>query len=422
MDQVFSCRYSGYRINRILRVLLFFIIVAILSVGKEASGNPPIAIEHEHGVSAKPKTQLSKALMTLYPADTEAHIYANILSIEDALDKYGTKDPWAAKAFYELGMCRFRLGKSEEALADFTACVNLPEPFSGLHYNAQNMRMQILRQLNRLDEAIATNEQLEKTPAPAPMRERDQANNLMLRAEMQSQLKTGGAEAAAETYHELIKLAQKKRGAEWDKFTPHAFRGLASRLTKIGNIKEAIAAYDQFLLKYPNDPACALVAMERLRLIRGGKENTLLSIEDLSDILQKYPNNSGARQHVLYELAMAYIRAGLLNDAEKILREMMAFQPTAGDSEYSKSLAATASMDLANLLSQDRVGESLKVLKEIKTRFPEFPEGKYAETYLKQQHAKMMWQMLFRVSAVFLPLIGVLMLILIRRRLRFQKI
>ncbi len=38
-----------------------------------------------------------------YPADTPAHVAANIAYFQAAIHRFGDKDPWAGKAYYVLG-------------------------------------------------------------------------------------------------------------------------------------------------------------------------------------------------------------------------------------------------------------------------------------------------------------------------------
>lgn len=365
-----------------------------------------------------PKTDLCRALRKLYPADTKAHIEANIQAIEAALAQYGTKDPWASKAFYELGHTRYLLGRYEEALPDLESCLRLPEPHVGVHFGAQNERIQILRRLGRPIEAIAATKDFAKTPAPPLLREKFMSNNLMVRADIQARLKNQ-KKAAADTYKEFLKLAKKKKSKYWKAWTPYAYRALADQLIRTGKIKEAVSTYDEFLKKYPKDPASSLIAMKRLRLVSCGKEECVLTLKDLMQLVKSYPTNSGAGQHVLYELGMAYVTEDKLDSAAQVLKNMMNFKPEPDDREYSITLAARASLDLSQVLeSLGKEDERAKVLEEIVRRFPDLPEAKIAREYLKQMRAERFRRSIYTAIKVGIPLaiIGVAILFTNRRR------
>ncbi|MDD3925587.1 MAG: tetratricopeptide repeat protein, partial [bacterium] len=298
-----------------------------------------------------PRTDFCRALRKIKPMSNKDDMESNIRYIEDLIAKYGTRDPWASKAFYWLGYYHFHLGQIGEALQNLNKCLALDEPYVGVHFTAQNTRIQSLHRLGRLDEAIAASKDLERLSSSSPLiHDKYLSNNFMIRAEMQAQLKVGGHAAAVDTYKEFLCLADNKRSKYWKDWMPYAYRALANQLHKMGETKQAISVYNTFLSRYPKDSASALVAMERLRLIRCGKEACMLLPDDLAECLSLYPANTGAGQHVVYELAMAYVRCGKPDEAAEVLKSMVSFRPKASDHEYSITLAAKAGMDLAGIL------------------------------------------------------------------------
>ncbi|MDD3925589.1 MAG: tetratricopeptide repeat protein [bacterium] len=350
------------------------------------------------------ETALSRALLKQYPADTKAHMEANIRLVEDAIARYGNSDPWAAKAFCELGHTRYLLGKYEEALSDFDSCLKLPEPYVGVHFAAQNERMQILQILRRPKEAIAASKELDNTSCPPAWQDKFLSNNFMVRAGIQAQLK-GQKQSAIDTYRLFIKAAKNKRNKYWQSWTSYAYRGLADQLVKTGNVKEAISVYDEFLKQYPDSPASALIAMKRLRLIKCGKEQCILSKEELLSCIKLYPTNTGAGQHVLYELAMAYTRDDKLNDAAVILNGMLIFKPKQDDQEYSVTLAARASLDLSDVLKiLGKDAERERILLEIMQRFPDLPEAKIAKERLRQMRVERIRRNMFAAMKIAIPI------------------
>lgn len=83
---------------------------------------------------------------------------ATIARMQAALRKYGTRDPWAGKVYYDLGEVQIGAGHPADAVASFDACLRLPEPpykDNHIHVTARHQRMYALASAGRYREAIA---------------------------------------------------------------------------------------------------------------------------------------------------------------------------------------------------------------------------------------------------------------------------
>lgn len=296
-----------------------------------------------------PKSGLYQALQQQPQGNTPAARQAVIRYLEAAIKKYGDADPWASCAYYLLGLSYSQCGKPQQALQAFATCCRLPESHNGLHLSAQHWRIDLLLQLQRPAEAMAATKAYASMPG-LPIMLAEVPNDMFRCAEAQAALPNvrDGKEAAVTMYRDTIAYVLKTRGRGWTNL-PYVYRGLAHTQADTDQISEAIATYDEFLQQFPQNRACALVAMNHQRLVRGGKEETNLSVADLEQIIKTYPTNTGAGQQVLFELAQAFIRTQRLNEAATVLQGITNFKPAPGDNEYSSSLANTAAEELANL-------------------------------------------------------------------------
>lgn len=92
-----------------------------------------------------------------YRSDTPAHIQAKIALLQEALRRFGDKDPWAGKAYYLLGSVQMDAGQYGAAQASFNRCLQLPEPpysNSGIHLSAEYERINDLESAGRYQEAL----------------------------------------------------------------------------------------------------------------------------------------------------------------------------------------------------------------------------------------------------------------------------
>ncbi|MCL5103698.1 MAG: tetratricopeptide repeat protein [Armatimonadetes bacterium] len=395
-------RFSFVLISMILFAILTGVIICYAEIAKpESAGSYAPS-----GSKTAPKTDLTAALRLLHPGDTRAHLEANIRTIEDAISKYGTKDPWACKAFYLLGLSRYRLGRHEEALADFDSCLQIPEPYEGLHFYAQNMRTLTLKALGRNEEAIAAGKSVSKFPGKEPSRDKIISNSMLLAADMQ--LSQGQNEEAVKTYRQYLSIAAQKKSKDWDTMAPDVLRGLACRLVELGKTEEAIKIYDRYLKQFPNDPAVALMAMKRLKLVRTGKSAARLSTKDMEQLVNSYPTNTGPSLYVLYDLAAAYEQNGRIADAAEVQHRILDFKPTSPRSEYPMLLAADAGLKLtSNLKRLGKEREQRKVLEEIVRRFPDTDYGKKGKEALELINGKIMRRRMILYTSVTIPVAAV---------------
>ena len=400
----------------IFTCIVFITLCFILSVEISQAANKQTTEDEGYATAQvnAPETELLHVLRKLYRADTDAHIQANIIMIEDAILKYGNSDPWAAKAYYMLGMYKYCLGKQEEALVDFKTSASLPEPYLGLHYFSEKMKMNTFSDLGQTQEALASLKKLDSIPCPSEIREKDKPNLIMLKAEMEAKIKDKGIKSATETYKQYIEESKVNGGDLWDHFTPYAYRALGHNLANTGKTQEAIQIYDEFLRRLPTDPACALVEFERMRLIR---DKMQLSASDLLNITKKYPTDNGPGQHVLYELAQAYLREGNMEMAASLLNKIFNFNPSKTDNEYSASLAAKAGLSYALLLQKLGRDDKVKaVLLDIKKRFPKSPDAKYASELLNQIKSEQLRTLLLKVITVAIPVLVIGIIVFISRK------
>ena len=97
--------------------------------------------------------------------DTPAHLEANIGYFQNAIRRFGDKDPWAGKAYYVLGSAQMGAGRTDEALASFDKAIALPEPpyaDSGIHSSARYERINTLDSAGRYAAATAETQVLLK--------------------------------------------------------------------------------------------------------------------------------------------------------------------------------------------------------------------------------------------------------------------
>lgn len=98
-----------------------------------------------------------------YPSDTPAHIAANIAYLQDAIHRFGDKDPWAGKAYYMLGSAQWGAGRYDDARACFDKAIALPEPpypNSGIHSSARYERINVLDAPGHYAEAVTETQKL----------------------------------------------------------------------------------------------------------------------------------------------------------------------------------------------------------------------------------------------------------------------
>ncbi len=335
-------------------------------------------------IKIPPKDGLSNAMLQGYPLDTESHALADEAIIESAIAKYGTTDPWACKAFYTLSTIHGYLNRPREAIADLDACLRLPETFSGLHLSAQQMRMVYFSQLKNYKKAVEALNALINTPGPADEREKLLPRAYLLKAQYQMDIAKNNKDKMSDvikSYKQFILKSKMNKGHDWNEFRSFGLRALAESLYESGKIKDSIKTYNDFLKLYPKDSASALLAYERLSIIRGGENK--ISIADLKNIVSKYPTNPGSGQHVLYQLAFAYYLKDDLNDAIPILIKIMQFVPSPNDKEYFRNQTADAAILL--MIIYQRLGEIDKrnaIAFEIQKRFPDLPESIDAKNML----------------------------------------
>jgi tetratricopeptide (TPR) repeat protein len=337
-------------------------------------------------INEAPESNISRTIANCYPADTKEHIEANISILENAIATYGTKDPWAGKAFFLLSTLNGDLNKRKEALVDLDACLKLPEPYAGLHLAAQQMKMVNYSELKDKKKAIQAASALIKTPGPSSKRDSFVPSAYLLKAQWQDDIAKRDKKkimAAVKTYKEFVTQSKGHSGKDWIRFQTLAVRSLAETLAEAGKNNDSAKIYNDYLKRFPNDPASSLMAMERLSVLKGGQGK--LTIKDLQDIISKHPTNSGAGQHVLYQLAYAYYMQNDLKNAIPILKKMMDFIPNKTDSDYAPNQTADAGrllMDAYQRLGDIR--ERNAVALEIQRRFPDLPES--TDTKIALQH------------------------------------
>ena len=100
-----------------------------------------------------------------YSYDTPAHAGAYVAFLTGQIQKFGDQDPWAGKAYYELGLGQMAAGRFDDASASFSRAAVLPEPpyaNSGIHSVARYERIDTLYAASRYAEAVAETEALLK--------------------------------------------------------------------------------------------------------------------------------------------------------------------------------------------------------------------------------------------------------------------
>ncbi|MGI4791904.1 MAG: hypothetical protein ACRYFS_24030, partial [Janthinobacterium lividum] len=103
-------------------------------------------------VAETPPRSLMEALTSGgYSADTPART----AYLQAQIKRFGDSDPWASKAYYELGNEQMEAGRSDEALASFSKAIALPEPpyaYSEIHSYARYERINALDFTGRYEE------------------------------------------------------------------------------------------------------------------------------------------------------------------------------------------------------------------------------------------------------------------------------
>jgi len=376
-----------------------------------------------------PDTALSRALVGNRHGSGPAAVEAEEADIEAALAKYGTHDPWASKAFYNMGMCNWQLRKYKDALADLDACVKLPEPFSGLHLSAYQMRMIIRMEMNDLQGAIEASRDLMKADGPMAQKRKLQSTALLLRAEWQSMLSkkeknSDGMKDAAESYREFQRYQAKYPSKTGQKYTAFALGALGASLQREGKTDEALKVYGEYLRKYPKALDAIKIAMDRLAILCHGQDK--ISTNDLEKICSLYPINSGYGQQVLYQLGWNYYVAGKFQLASKPLHKAWHIVPAKEDTQYSVDLAGEAALlEIRALNLAGMVLERDSVAKEIISHFKGTKYEKEAQKALAvyQASTQIFWgSNLIKIAAIMavLAIIGFRMFVVLRGQRRGQ--
>jgi tetratricopeptide (TPR) repeat protein len=257
-----------------------------------------------------------------------------VAHLQDAIKKYGNNDPWVSKAYYSIGSIQSSLNQPEKALKNMDLCLRFPEPHSGLHVAAQNMRMNLLRQMGKTEEALKSATALSKMPGSGETNKNLISNAREVRTSLKNTLAHSqgkGSPLAAQMYREFLK--------EGKNYSASDLRSLGGTLAEAGLTKEAIQVYNEFLRRYPKNYDSALVALERQRLIRGGVSK--VSAAELKEICDRYPTDTGPGQGALYEYGMALHLEGKNKEAIEQFRSVLHFNGT-GVREHSFFLSQTA--------------------------------------------------------------------------------
>lgn len=374
--------------SRFFIVLIFCLLMTDIGSAAQA---PPEHVQKivSQPVKKAPDTPLSRALTAGHTGNSPEEVKAQITYIENALAKYGTGDPWASRAFYLMAMAQFNLGKYQEALANLDACVKLPEPYSGLHLAAQQMRMMVQERLGNRSGAIEASRDLMKTDGPVDQKRIYQGTALLLRAEWQAastKAKDGGMKAAAESYREFLRYQKKYPSKTGQKYNAFALRSLGGALEHSGETKKALAIYSDYLRKYPRSLDAIRVAMDRLGIQFKGLAN--IPTTELEKILAKYPTNSGYGQQVFYQLGFNYFANNQFDEASKALHKAWNMTPDKRDTQYSEDLAGKAAiMEMRSLNLAGMAVERDSVARQIISRFKGTEYAQEAERALAAYNA-----------------------------------
>lgn len=334
-----------------------------------------------------PDTDLSRALLGGPTGSSAADNEAVITYIENMLAKYGTHDPWAGRAFYNIGMGHWHLGNYQDVLADFESCIKLPEPYSGIHLNAQQMRMMTLQQMGDYNGAIKASYDLLKTDGPNYEKSRYQSTALLLRAQWQSIFqKKEGMKNAAASYQAFLQYKQKNPSPTADRYSSFALRALGGALQKSQQGDQAVKIYDEYLRKYSKSLDAIKVAMDRLAIIYGGE--TKIPTDKLEEICSVYPINSGYGIQVIYQLGTNYFITSQYQSASIALRKAWHIVADKGDTSYSVDLSGEAALlEIRCLNLASMFSERDMIAKEIISHFKGTKYAQEAERILKSYHA-----------------------------------
>lgn len=105
--------------------------------------------------------------------DTPAHTAATIAFLQREIRRFGDADPWAGKAYYNLGDAQLFAGQDEAALNSFNRSLQLPEPpyaDSGIHIADWDQGVYALQFAGRYREALQRIQAFERSPDTGPER------------------------------------------------------------------------------------------------------------------------------------------------------------------------------------------------------------------------------------------------------------
>lgn len=113
----------------------------------------------------EPNTLMAAITSGGYPSDTPDHIAANIAFLKAQIQRFGDRDPWAGKAYHNLGNVQRSAGQFNEAAASYEKAIALPEPpyaNSGIHSSARYQRIETMEEAGNYAEAIRETQALLK--------------------------------------------------------------------------------------------------------------------------------------------------------------------------------------------------------------------------------------------------------------------
>ena len=367
---------SLQRNDLLLHILILILLTSVVVKAAPRTGSSHSNVSRMIEIDTQstgiaPYTQLSKALLAGPTGSTPADINAQKIYIENALAKYGTNDPWAARAFYLIGVAESSLGKNQDAIADFDACIKLPEPYSGIHLAAQQSKMVAQSLVRDYSGAIETSRDLVNTDGPNILKRKLQGNALLLRAEWQALHEKDpkkGAKDAAITYSEYLHYVDKYPSQTGDDYQAFAIQSLGAVLQHSGQLDKSMKVYSDYLAKYPKSLEAIRVAMDLL----GIKYKGVLNIppNELEIICNKYPTNSGYGQQVFYQLGFNHYNNSNFISASKAAHKAWHMTIDKADTQYSEDLAGKAAiLEMRALNFAKMVIECDTIGKEIITRF-----------------------------------------------------
>ena len=333
-----------------------------------------VSNEKTASVKIAADTPLLKVIESGPTGTDPSSLDAQITRLQDALKHYGTSDPWACKAFYEMAYSQYLLGRFNDAVQNSDAALALPESHPGIHLVAEQIRFLSFQSLGRLKDAFNAAEAIRNIPSTSDdLSDKIKTMSYILEAQSALRLpnRQQGSLHAALCFSALVKDAAKHpKNTEWQKNIAYALRGAGADFSDAGHDQEFIQAYDEFLKRFPNNPDAAMVATMQMTVIRHGLVN--LKPADMEAICAKYPTNTPAGQYALYELGESYIGADEYRLAVPVLAKVMNYQTSqTSDPDYHAEYKKQAGSQLVLSYTQLHENENAeRVAMSLKEEYP----------------------------------------------------